>query len=386
MATQPGECSADDRLKARLGVGDTAVEAPEGPSLRMDAEGRWGSFRPGDDLHRRTLDGKVVVHEGPGLRELNADEADRVHAEAIAFAGALAARVRAGETGLELHGPDADRAALVARLEAAAAWTVERYRDEAARYAAAYPEPMFILPPDRYHDVVVLPAVGCPHGRCKFCAFYRERGFRILEPAEFDAHLDAVRAFFGRARLGRSGVFLGSASALSLPGPRLIEALEKIRAAFGDVARGVAAFEDPDHAPRRTSEDYAALGAAGLSAVTVGLETGLPALREELGKRRNLDRVLAAVAAEKEAGLTCGVTVLVGAGGRAAAADHLAATADAVSAMPLDKRDMIYLSPLSESLPEAELQEEYQRFRETLAQRTMAKLVPYRIERYFVFA
>lgn len=385
MAAEASGCTADERLQARLGPGDTTVETPEGPSLRLDAEGRWGSFRPHDDLFRRTLDGKVVVHEGAELRVLENDEAERVHAEAIGFAAELAARVAREQTEIELHGHGAERAALCARLEVGAAWSVERYRGERTRYDAAYPEPMFILPPDRYQDVVVLPAVGCPHGRCKFCAFYRERGFRILEPAEFDAHLEAVRDFYGRARLGRNGVFLGSASALSLPDRWLVEVLAKIRAAFGEVARGVAAFEDPDHAPRRAADDYAALRAAGLRAVTVGLETGWPALREELGKRRELDRVLAAVAAEKEAGLTCGVTVLVGAGGRAAAADHRAATADAVAAMALDKRDMVYLSPLAEGLPGPELAAEYARFREALAQRTMAKLVPYRIERFFLF-
>jgi len=379
--------SSKDRLvKVRIGPGDLAVETPDGRSLRVDAEGRWGSFRPGRALRRRTLDGLVLAHEGPQLRRLEPAEADAVHRDAVAFAASLAERIARGDFALDLHGADATESALLDRLGAAARWTVSRYHDEARRFAEAYPEPVFILPPDRYHDVVVLPAVGCPHGRCSFCGFYRERGFRVLEPDEFEAHVEAVRRFFGRARLARRGVFLGSASALSIPGATLARVLAIVRRELGEPVRGMAAFHDPDHAPRRDAADHAALKAAGLRTVTVGLETGLPALREALGKRPELDRVQAAVTAQKRAGLTTGVTVLIGAGGPAAAPDHLAATAAVIRQMPLEPSDMIYLSPLAESLSQAELAVEYRRFRASLAEATRARIVPYRVERYFYFS
>jgi len=378
--------TTDNRLQVRLGAGDLAVEAPDGTALRLDAEGRWGSFRPGPALHRRTLDGKVVVHEGAALRALDPDEADAVHLAVGRFARALADRVERGALPLELHGSAGGRAALLDRLRAVADWSPARYRGEAERFAAAYPEPVFILPPDRYLDVVVLPAVGCPHGRCAFCAFYRERGFRILDDAEFAAHLEAVRRFFGRAIRARNGVFLGSASALSLPQPALMRGLESVKRTLGPMPRGIAAFHDPDHAPTRRAEDHAELRAAGLRTVTVGLETGLAALREKLGKRPRLDRVHAAVAAQVEAGLTCGVTILVGAGGPATADDHRRATVEAVRRMPLRARDMVYLSPLAETLTAAGMAREYGRFRLELARSTRAKIVPYRIERYHLFA
>jgi len=384
--TDSGAGSDRGRLKVRLGPGDLAVEIPEGGSLRVDAEGRWGSFRPAGALHRRTLDGKVLVHAGPELRLLTTADAASVHRAAIAFAADLAARVARDDLVLDLHGFDATESALLDRLGAAGRWTVARYHDEARRFAEAYPEPVFILPPDRYQDVVVLPAVGCPHGRCRFCAFYRERGFRILEPDAFEAHVEAVRRFFGRALPARNGVFLGSASALSIPQAALERVLAVVRREVGEPARGLAAFEDPDHAPRRDAADYGALRSAGLRTITVGLESGLPALRAELGKRPELDRVLAAVATQKRAGLASGVTVLIGAGGRAAARDHLEATTATIGEMPLEASDMVYLSPLAESLSEGELAQEYRRFRARLAEVTRAKIVPYRIERYHYFA
>ncbi|MBN2491602.1 MAG: radical SAM protein [Planctomycetes bacterium] len=373
-------------LQARLGAGDLAVETADLRALRVDAEGRWRSFRPAGPLRRRTLDGNIVVSEAGVRRALDPDEIAATHTAVAAFAADLAGGIERDAFDLELRGPDADRAELVARLDAAAQWTPDRFRQDAERFTAAYPEPVLILPPDRYQDLVVLPALGCPHGRCKFCAFYRERGFHILGRAEFEAHLEAVCRFFGRAGRTRDGIFLGSASALSLPDARLLAVLEAVRRTFGVPRRGVAAFHDPDHSPVRSGADYAALREAGLTAVTLGLETGSPALRKQLGKRPDLDRVLAALAGAKEAGLRCGITILVGAGGPQAAAAHRTATAEVLHRMPLEPGDLVYLSPYTAAMSRADTDREFARLRAALAPATRARIVPYRIERFAYFA
>jgi len=373
-------------LKVRIGPGDLALETPTEVFLRLDAEGRWCSFRPGSALHRRTLNGEVVVHDGRSVRILSDDTASDLHETVVLFTAILTDKIENGSVEVTLQDYDDRKALLLDRLRTAAAWTPARYEQEKERFADAYPEPVFILPPDRYRDVVLLPAQGCPHGRCSFCAFYKGRDFRILDSAEFEHHLAAVQRFFGKAIHSRKGVFLGSASALSLPQPALLGVLDKVNRSMGPQTRSIAAFQDPDHSPRRIPEDYRALLEAGLDFITVGLETGLPSLRNALGKNASVERVLEAVIHQKSVNVHCGVTVLVGAGGRTAAPDHLTATAGVLSKMPLDSRDLVYLSPLKGPLLPAELEREFGRFREALSRAIPAKIVPYHIDRYHYFS
>ena len=97
----------------------------------------------------------------------------------------------------------------------------------------------------------------------------------MLPAADFDAHLAGVIAHLGRALDAYDGVFLGSASAASIPDDALLDRLARVRAVLGPRRRGVAAFLDADHAPRRTPARWERLVEAGLVDVTVGLETGL---------------------------------------------------------------------------------------------------------------
>jgi hypothetical protein len=224
--------------------------------------------------------------------------------------------------------------------------------------------------------------VGCPNAACSFCTFYRGRPFRILGDAEYRAHLEAVRDLFRSARTARDGIFLGSGSALSIPDPVLLDRLRLTCLVFGRPRRGLAAFHDPDHSPRRAGGDWARLRAAGLAEAHLGLETALPSLRAEAGKSPDLARFEAAVRDEKEAGLVMSVSVLVGLGGPARAAEHRDATVRFLLGLPLGPADRIYLSPLVPAGGGAVLVEEVGRWRADLVGRTRARVSDYRVERF----
>ena len=274
--------------------------------------------------------------------------------------------------------------ALRDRLRVAAQWTAETFAEERRRFAVAYPEPVPILPPHRYRDVVVLPATGCPNHSCTFCDFYRDRPFVALDDAAFEAHLAEVIRLFGRALPQRGGVFLGSGSALSVSDRVLLRRLPRIMERVGPLQRGIAAFHNPDLGKRRTVAQWQALRDAGLVDVTVGLETGLPRLREALHKSPDTARFATSVADIKAAGIDVAVTVLLGVGAPADAAAHRAATAALIAEMPLDARDRVYLSPLTEALSRTEARAEMRRFRGAL--RTDATVGAYLVERFAYFA
>jgi len=375
----------EPRLQARLGPGDVVAQDHEQATVRLDESGRWISLHlPGLPYHR-TMDGQVVQRTSAGAVTLSTTAAASVHLQVARIALQIAdltdelppdeRRVRGGTP-----------AQLVARLRRVRDWSVERLVAEADRFAAAYPEPVPILPPDRYRDVVLQPATGCPSGACTFCAFYRGHRFQPLSPAAFEAHLAAVRDLFGPALALRDGAFLGSASAASLPQPMLLAVLGRLTGVLGPLRRGVATFLDPDHAPARDSAAWARLGEVGLRHVVVGLETGHGPLRAQLGKAGELAPLHRAAEELRAAGLSVGVTVLVGAGGRGAMEAHHAGTCLAIERMGLGPRDLVYLSPLVDSLPPPALRAALDTLRTRLRSLTAAKVSPYRMDLFHYYA
>lgn len=359
-------------IRARESADGVVVEVKDRIYVRLDPAGRWTSFGEGGAAFRRTADGRVLVPKGGGYEALDEAAAATVDAWVVRRAGEL--REAMGETDVEWLG---ERARGLALLEVAACGAHDPASDR-ERFERAYAEPVPILPPHRYRDVVVLPATGCPNHACRFCAFYRDRPFRVVAPEAFRAHLGAVRDLFGEALAARDGVFLGSASALSLSDEILLARLADVEAFLGRPRRGTASFLDPDRGRVREAAEWSRLLEAGLVEATVGLETGLPALREEVGKSPDVDRFVETVGRLKAGGLAVSVTVLIGLGGESRAAAHREATLEALDRMPLDGADRVYLASLG-GVPRPE---ETRRFREGIRARTG----DYRIERFAWFA
>lgn len=368
-------------LKAVVRPHDLVMGLGSGLALRLDAEGRWCFCRLGPGFYRRAMDGSVIHRCGETAIAFDPAPARRLHEEVLGWIRFIAKGIE--ERSLRLYD---EPPGLRQRLREALEWTPGRYAAQARCFRAAYPESVSILPPDRYRDVVLLPAVGCPWGRCPFCTFYANRPFRILSRAEFEKHVESVLRLFGRALGARTGVFLGSASALSLPQARLLEILEIVARRIGPRPRGVAAFHDPDHSPGRTLRDYEALRALSLAHMTVGLETGDASLRVALGKSGSLTRVTRALTEAKAAGLRVAITVLVGPGGAEAADRHRIATCRYVGTLGLEEKDLVYLSPLEGGLPRGGLQYEVARFTGELAAVTRAQVAPYRMELFRYYA
>ena len=274
---------APHRVRARLDRHGLVIEhEARAECLRFDAEGRFTAWHRGPTVIRRTLLGDVGVRRTGTYEPLSPDEALAIATSVARRAAELEADLGRGTLEIEDGGASRDDARVA--LARAAAWNAPRHDAERMRARAVYPDGIPILPPHRYRDVVVEPARGCPNGHCSFCAFYRGRRFDVFDDDAFDAHLAEVAALCGAALASHDGVFLGSASAASIPDAVLVRRLARLDAVLGRRPRGVAAFLDPDRAPRRTAADWARLVAAGLADVTVGLETGVPALRGEAGK------------------------------------------------------------------------------------------------------
>ena len=322
----------------------------------FDRAGRlYAAFDHGVNF-RRGLDGRVLARQrkGQGQRHrrwLSKDETQallqRMHSDLAAAQAALDQRPST---------PDVVRRALVL----ARAFDHDQ---DARRFHQVY-RPISILPPDQYQALVLQATEGCSFNTCTFCALYRDRPFHIKSPQAFQQHIQAVLDFFGPGITMRRSIFLADANALIIPQARLLPLLEMVAQTFpilpvglSSQARrawldahprgmmGLYAFVDGLSAERKRVDDFRALGEMGLRRVYIGLESGHEPLLAWLRKPSTAAEMVDAVRRMKAAGLAVGVIVMLGVGGHAFDAGHVADTARALNAMPLDAQDIIYFSP-----------------------------------------
>jgi radical SAM superfamily enzyme YgiQ (UPF0313 family) len=326
-----------------------------------DLGGRLYSLWKHGHTYRRGLNGRVL-HKWT-------DEADRTSAryaspydarsrthlddgEADTVVDEAASRLRAWIDAVERRPSEwRDRsgaspgATALALFRRCAAFDSPAARADAARFAAVF-SPVGILPPDQYLSIVLQATEGCSFGTCTFCDLYHER-YRVKPAPEFADHAAAVRDYLGESALlrGRS-VFLGAANALAVPMPRLLEFLSTIAAVFGP--RPVHAFLDGFAGLHKSSADYALLRERGLRKVYVGLESGHDPLLAFVRKPATSAQAVATVRALKLAGVSVGVIVMAGLGGRRFSDGHVADTIAVLNDMALDDGDLLYFSDLVE--------------------------------------
>lgn len=308
----------------------------------------WLSSR----LYRRALDGRIMEKytDRSGRRPLRhrrflgTDEA-----AALVDAGAAAAREAlkaladgTAEVIWSLQGPP-DRERARSLLEPASRFDSAASEEDRQRFQSAY-TPVPILPPDRYRSLVVQVTEGCHWNRCTFCSFFRNRPFHIKSTAEFARHVEAVKACFGQGLSLRRGLFLGDANALLLGTRDLLPRLEMLARCLPDHAADMASFVDIFTGRRRDAADFTALRARGLRRVYLGLESGDDETLAFLDKPQTAAEAVGLAHTVRRAGISVGVIVMAGVGGRARWHRHVDATLGALDAMRLCGGDLLYVS------------------------------------------
>ncbi len=322
-----------------------------------DLAGRpWTAFLDGVS-YRRGLDGKMVAKwrlagQERQRRWLPPEEALEIEERARGQVAALYAAVQSGAARLNAPLPPEGHAA----FHKAIAFDRQRSLADAERYLQVY-KPVGILPPDQYMAVVLQATEGCSFNTCTYCTFFRDRPFRIKQPAEFRAHALAVRDFLAEGLSLRRTIFLGDANSMVVPTRLLLPLLDIVHQVY-DVEQlgGIYAFLDGFSGEKKSAQEYAALHARGVRCVYIGLESGNADLLRFLRKPGRPEDAVQAVRALKAGGIAVGVIVLLGAGGRQYAERHVQDTIAVLNAMHLDMDDILYFSELvvREEMPYAQ--------------------------------
>jgi hypothetical protein len=318
--------------------------------LAYDRAGRlWSAFFSGRTF-RRGLDGGVLskwMERGQReRRRLSLNEASLVVDRSAALMSGLA-------DGVAFDAPLHVVQEVTTLLHRAMRFTTPVAHTDAAHFLRVY-WPLGILPPDQYLALVLQMTEGCSFNTCTFCAFYRDRPFRIKSPDEFRAHILAVRDYLGDSLLLRRGIFLADANALAVPQRQLVPLLRVLReeeAVLKDlrgfqpgVAVPLFAFLDGFSGSKKSAEDYAELAAHGLARIYIGLESGHDPLLSWLRKPGHAADAVEAARAIRAGGVNVCVIVLLGAGGTHFAEGHVRDTIQAINSMALTAGDLIYFS------------------------------------------
>jgi len=325
-----------------------------------DYVGRLWTALEGGISYRRGLDGKMIAKWGlpqaKKRRWLSINEGLALEERARRRISALYEGIGSGEVALNSSlTPLGIQAFETAMKFDNACSTADRLR-----YFQVY-KPIGILPPDQYFSVVLQLTEGCSFNTCTFCTFYRDRPFRIKDPAAFLEHCQDVKSFIGAGLSLRRTIFLGDANALVVPTKRLLSLVDIVHQVFDvESLGGLYAFLDGFSGERKSSQDYASLAERGLKRVYIGLESGHDPLLRFLKKPGRAADAVQAVKALKKSGVAVGVIVLLGAGGHQFARQHVDDTIRALNAMPLDLTDLVYFSELVEQEGMTYTQDAYQ--------------------------
>ncbi|MCW6169142.1 MAG: radical SAM protein [Thermoplasmatales archaeon] len=214
---------------------------------------------------------------------------------------------------------------------------------DAAKLIRIYSGSVPIVPPDQYFAVYIMLERGCKWNRCSFCELYRDREFRILSLEDVAKQIADLERFFGRGIESRRSIFIGEANAMSLPQDLLLSAIKLLNSHF---RLPIYSFSEPftGHGPK-TVEELEELRSHGLKRVYVGLESGSRKILRLINKPMDLNVFRDYVHRLKASGISVGIIVMLGIGGRNLYDEHVRETVDIIKGLNLDNGDIVYLSP-----------------------------------------
>lgn len=173
-------------------------------------------------------------------------------------------------------------------------------------------EGLIIRPPSEADSLILQVTVGCSHNRCTFCPAYKQKRFRIKSADEIGRDIMQAARMYGD---GVRRVFLCDGDPLIMPQERLIGILDLLHATFPKLQR-VGIYGNAKSMLRKSADELVELRQKRLGIVYMGLESGDPAVLEQVNKGASPDQMIEAAGRVRQAGIKLNVTVLLGLGGR----------------------------------------------------------------------
>lgn len=167
-------------------------------------------------------------------------------------------------------------------------------------------------PPSEGDSLIIQATVGCPHNRCRFCALYKQKRFRIRKVADILEDI-AMSARYYPPHSVRT-VFLADGNTVIMRTAHLLEILRAIRATFPSVER-ITSYGSSQYLAKKSPEEWRELRNAGLSRIHCGMESGHDPLLLKTNKGSSARDHVTGCLRVREAGIELSMYYLTGLGG-----------------------------------------------------------------------
>lgn len=189
-------------------------------------------------------------------------------------------------------------------------------------------EGMVFRPPSEANSLILRVTIGCSHNACTFCSMYRDVQFRARPQEEIAALIKKAARYYPDQRR----VFLADGNALVLKTEKLLDIIRLLRDSFPKLSR-VTCYGGPKDILAKTPEELAALKAAGLQIIYLGMESGDDQVLSDICKGATAEEMIAAGRKVIASGIKLSVMVILGLGGKEHSSEHALSTARVVSAI-----------------------------------------------------
>ncbi len=236
-------------------------------------------------------------------------------------------------------------------LRRSASWDCHAWRADRDLHRSTY-GPLPFIPPTCSHPLILQAGLGPGFGRAG------GGGPRPRTLGQFEEHARTVGSLLGRRLAGCRDIFLDGLDWLGRPPEEVLEIVQatvRLYPLARHAARSVDVDEEarplvsiqamlddfPESRPRPGF--WSRLRDLGLKHLSLGIESGDPAIRAAFGKSWRNPRLGSVVEDLREAGIGCDLVLLAGTGGADGANSHIEATGALIDSLPPAKGRRIYL-------------------------------------------
>lgn len=323
---------ADVQGKSVNGI--ISIERSGEQVITLDGEGRIIYFSDGSITWKRSLNNSFIrigwENERRIIEKIPGEKSGDINSHGYSFLK---------EVSGDLTGGLSEAVSYI--LEKKESWIEADSEEFNSVYGGSFP----IVPQDQRFSLYFQLTSGAKWNNTTFVTPAADVSLRSEE--EFTSHVNKVKDQFGKGLELRRSAFLGDASALNLEQKELLRAMDIIRENTGlPLYTFVDAFSVPK---KKNMIHYGDMKRHGLSRVYVGIQSGSVSLLRHFEKLKNVSEILNLVNNLKNSGISVGLIVLAGYGGKKFSQDHVRETASIISQMNLDENDIIYISPMDEN-------------------------------------
>ncbi len=196
-------------------------------------------------------------------------------------------------------------------------------------------------PPGEWRSFLLQATVGCSHNGCTFCGMYKNKKFYIKDLDETIGDIRETAAMYNKFEK----IFLCDGDAIIMEQEDLLRILAELKKWF-PYARLISTYAGPKSTLSKTPEQLRELHEAGLGRAYLGVETGSDAVLKATNKGVDAATMLQAGVNLREAGIDLWAIILIGLGGVAGSAEHVAATIDILNKMQPNHLSSMNLTPV----------------------------------------